>query len=430
MKQLYLFIAALFIASSSYSNTSLLELDCDIVVNTPATNDVYICNGSATLSVSATGSMLTYQWFYGGLAVNINSNTFSATEPGDYECVITGVSCFEAVSFTVLQGTTPIIVSEPTSTTLCQGEVLFLSISATGENITYQWFHNDQPIIGADSSIWIIIGVGQFDSGDYYCRVSSGCSVNSAVAQISINYVAITNAPISFVGCDGSAFIAYLEAEGNALSYQLYHNDQPIEGVTSNMQIITVGEDTIGHYTWMVSTPSCPVHITNFDIFMAPNATIEGETNQSFISGQTLADLEVSGGVIKWSNTEQINFQDLLPSTTPLVDGTTYYAFTEGVESLCMSDVLKITVHLELSINDLNKLAFQYYPNPVKNVLNFKAESFINTIQVYNMLGQAVIKKNIHNQSGVLDMDALPQGQYILKINTLEAEENFKIVKE
>ncbi|RZJ99785.1 MAG: T9SS type A sorting domain-containing protein, partial [Flavobacterium sp.] len=233
-----------------------------------------------------------------------------------------------------------------------------------------------------------------------------------------------------FVGCEGATFIAYIETVGTVASYKLYRNNQLVEGVTGNMHSITLAEDTAGQYSWTVITPSCPPTVTNFNVFMAPSATIEGEANQSFIAGQTLADLEVSGDLIKWSSNEQINVQDLLPATTPLVDGTTYYAFAEGMTFECRSDVLAVTVHLQLGINDLNKRAFQYYPNPVKNVLNFKAESFINTIELYNMFGQVVLHKSIHNQSGVLNMEALPHGQYILKISTMEAEENFKIIKE
>ncbi|RYY44708.1 MAG: T9SS type A sorting domain-containing protein, partial [Chitinophagaceae bacterium] len=233
-----------------------------------------------------------------------------------------------------------------------------------------------------------------------------------------------------FVGCEGATFIAYIETVGTVASYKLYRNNQLVEGVTGNMHSITLAEDTAGQYSWTVITPSCPPTVTNFNVFMAPSATIEGEANQSFIAGQTLADLEVSGDLIKWSAAEEINLQDLLPSTTPLVDGNTYYAFAESLQSLCMSDVLAVTVHLELGINDVNKRAFQYYPNPVKNTLNLKAESFIKTIELYNMLGQMVIQKSIHNQSGVLEMEILPQGQYILKVSTLNGEENFKIIKE
>ncbi|MDR6967505.1 hypothetical protein J2X31_001516 [Flavobacterium arsenatis] len=431
MKQLYLFIAVLFIVSSSYCNTNLSELDCDLVINTPISNTAYICDESVTLSVAATGSMLTYQWFFNFLPIsNETANTIVATVPGLYDCVITSELCSEYVNFTVLAATIPIITSQPTSPTVCQGGPLFLSVSAIGENLTYQWFHDDLPIIGADSMYLTINTVTQADAGDYYCKVSSGCSVNSAVAHISVNYVTITSFPIDFVGCEGATFIAYIETVGTVASYELYRNNQLVEGVTGNMHSITLAEDTAGQYSWTVITPSCPPTVTSFNVFMAPSATIDAEANQSFIAGQTLADLEVAGDLIKWSATEQINFEDLLPSTTPLVDGTTYYAFAESLQSLCMSDVLAVTVHLELGINGLNKSALQYYPNPVKNTLNFKTESFINTIALYNMVGQVMMYKNIHNQSGILDMDALPQGHYILKVNTMEGEQNFKILKE
>lgn len=434
MKQFYLFITLLFITSSSYSNTNLPELDCDLVVSTPISNTAYICDESVTLSVAATGSTLTYQWYFNFLPIiDGTANTILATVPGFYDCVITSELnelCSEYVNFTVL-ATTPIIINEPTSTTLCQGEQLFLSVFATGENLTYQWFLNDLPIIGADSMYLTINTVTQADAGDYYCRVSSGCSVNSQVAIVAVNNPIITDNPASSLGCKGDPHILSVEAEGQMLEYQVFFNGSAIPGANSNTYQTIIDEDTIGDYFWVVSSQNCPSIVSSMaTIFMAPIATIEAEANQSFTAGQTLTDLEVSGSQIKWSSTEQINFQDLLPSTTPLVDGTTYYAFAEGTGFECRSDVVAITAHLDLGTNDLNKVAFHYYPNPVKEVIHFKSESYINTIQLYTIVGQVVLQKYIHSQSGSLDTDRLPQGQYILKVNTIEGEQNFKILKE
>ncbi|MFY0483056.1 immunoglobulin domain-containing protein [Flavobacterium sp. PLA-1-15] len=433
MKQLYTFIILFFMATASYSNVSPADLDCDFVVETPLQNTAYLCNGTTTLSVSATGPMLTYQWYFNSSVIsNESSNTLTATVSGTYTCVITEGTCSEMVNFTVTQPADPSIFFQPMDVTVCQGEPVHLSIAAMGENLTYQWYRNNQLIIGADSSIFIITTTTQADTGDYYCVVSSECapSMQSTVAQVTVKHVAITSVPMDFLGCEGSTFVAYIEAQGTDVSYQLYHNMQPVEGATSNMHIITVDESTAGQYFWAVSTASCPVQMTSFNIFMNPKAMIEAEANQSFIAEQTLADFEVEGNMIKWSATEEINFQELLPPTTPLVDGTTYYAFVEAAPMLCMSDVLAVTAHLELGINKQRKTAIQYFPNPVKNVMNFKAESFISTIELYNMLGQVVLQKNIQNQSGVLNMDTLPQGQYILRVKTLEAEENFKIIKQ
>jgi hypothetical protein len=70
-----------------------------------------------------------------------------------------------------------------------------------------------------------------------------------------------------------------------------------------------------------------------------------------------------------------------------------------------------------------NKL--KVYPNPVSNVLTIET-STTGTFDVLNLLGQQVLTGKTPSGGRGLDVSALPQGTYFLKIG----EEQVKFVKQ
>ncbi|MCU4188399.1 T9SS type A sorting domain-containing protein [Flavobacterium sp. HXWNR29] len=73
---------------------------------------------------------------------------------------------------------------------------------------------------------------------------------------------------------------------------------------------------------------------------------------------------------------------------------------------------------------------FTLYPNPAKNVLNIQAKQglTINSIEIYNQLGQIVIATT--NALNTIDVSNLAAGTYFVKINTEKGSANAKFVKE
>jgi len=67
------------------------------------------------------------------------------------------------------------------------------------------------------------------------------------------------------------------------------------------------------------------------------------------------------------------------------------------------------------------------YPSPVVNTVNIKSKDPIQSIIVYNTLGERVVEKNTHSRDLTLGMAGLKAGIYYLKVN---GSETIKIVKE
>ncbi|WP_415793660.1 fibronectin type III domain-containing protein, partial [Flavobacterium saliperosum] len=81
-----------------------------------------------------------------------------------------------------------------------------------------------------------------------------------------------------------------------------------------------------------------------------------------------------------------------------------------------------------LSTGSFDSASFKAYPNPVKDVLNLSYSSEISSVEVYNMLGQKVITKNLNVAQGQIDMSNLTSGNYIVKVTSEGLTKTIKVV--
>lgn len=117
---------------------------------------------------------------------------------------------------------------------------------------------------------------------------------------------------------------------------------------------------------------------------------------------------------------------------TGLTGGTTYYIQVDrwggndpGYFGISIYDVLAAE-SMEIANNSL----FNYYPNPVTNVLTLKAQNNIQNIAVYNMLGQEVLKSNPNTVENELNMSMLTAGAYFVNVTVNNITKTVKIIKE
>jgi len=87
-------------------------------------------------------------------------------------------------------------------------------------------------------------------------------------------------------------------------------------------------------------------------------------------------------------------------------------------------------VVLLLNSNNFEKNAdLKIFPNPVTDILNIENEFQINSIKVYNQLGQMIFGKEINNNTTQLDLSVINSGIYNVLIETEKGTVNHKIVK-
>ena len=128
-----------------------------------------LCSGStATLSIVATGTGLTYQWqkngtdISGATLASLTLNNISTTDAGNYLVIVTGINPCSPInsSATVLTVNEAVVITnQPVSQALCSGDQATFSIIATGTGLTYQWQKGGVNIAGATSSSYTINNV-------------------------------------------------------------------------------------------------------------------------------------------------------------------------------------------------------------------------------------------------------------------------------
>jgi len=85
---------------------------------------------------------------------------------------------------------------------------------------------------------------------------------------------------------------------------------------------------------------------------------------------------------------------------------------------------------LDLSIGDNSLFGFSFSPNPAKNVIQLTSTEAIERIEVYNILGQQLIEKNMGANQGTLDVSNLKTGTYLLKVTVNGQLGSYRFIKQ
>jgi len=97
-----------------------------------------------------------------------------------------------------------------------------------------------------------------------------------------------------------------------------------------------------------------------------------------------------------------------------------------------MADDISSCSNPYLSLEDMkiNDNSITIYPNPARSEINISSESIINSIEIYNTLGQKVYQTMVNNKSKNIDINSLSKGIYIIGITTDKGYINKKLIVE
>ena len=203
-----------------------------------------ICEGdSASMTVAAAGTSLSYQWRKGGTPLSNGGHYGNVTTPtldismsdpndnGSYDCVVSGTCgtlTSNASSLTV-SPTTEISIPPQTQTACENGSVTF-SVTAAGASLTFQWRIDTAPIDGATSSSYTINPVHMADAGSYDCVVTGACGTEtSAAAALTVNAAtAILDSTGDQTVCQDTPVNFQVSATGTNLTYQWRKDASPL----------------------------------------------------------------------------------------------------------------------------------------------------------------------------------------------------------
>lgn len=108
------------------------------------------------------------------------------------------------------------------------------------------------------------------------------------------------------------------------------------------------------------------------------------------------------------------------------IDGASWMAIQQANASLDYTWMIKATTgdQPNAGISTLGNVELNVYPNPTTGIVNIDAEDVVN-VEVMDMTGRTVMTAN----GSTVDMSALNNGVYMLRVNTVNGSSLQKIVK-
>ena len=181
-------------------------------------------------------------------------------------------------------------------------------------------------------------------------------------------------------------------------------------------------------YTFTPTTGVCATTATmTITVNITPAPT--GAATQSIASNLTIASISVTGTAIVWyaSGENAASGTNPLSNTTAL-SNTTYYA-TQTIDGCASTLSLAVTVTTTLANVEFESVKFNYYPNPIIDQLYITADKEINSIEVYNLIGQKLISLNPNVSQISIDFLNLPKAVYLVKLNANGVSKDIKVIK-
>jgi hypothetical protein len=123
-----------------------------------------------------------------------------------------------------------------------------------------------------------------------------------------------------------------------------------------------------------------------------------------------------------------LKINNYLPQERPVINNSIQIT-EEEIQSKCYllakkENLISCKHEIKLEDNSIN-----LYPNPASKEVNISSESIINSIEVFNSLGQKVYQTDIKAKEKTLDINSFSKGVYIIGVNTDRGYIRKKLIK-
>lgn len=302
-------VSNLFGAVTSRVAVVTVNLQAPVISTQPASRTVD-AGSTATFNVVASGGPPpSYQWLFNGEVLSgargsslVLSNVFT-NQAGLYSVMVSnevGAVVSTPATLTV-NGSAPIITTQPASRTVLDGSNATFVVSATGvPQVTFQWrFHATGAAGGVDLpgrtlSVLALTSVSTNAAGEYTVVVSNllGAVVSEpAILTVTQQAPVITAQTTNRTVVVGSSVIfQVLAVAGPRPTYQWQREGVNLAGATgSSLVVSNVSRANEGNYTVVVSNPlgsvtSLPITLT---VVYQPPTVTGNPTNRSVLAGGT-----------------------------------------------------------------------------------------------------------------------------------------------
>lgn len=112
-------------------------------------------------------------------------------------------------------------------------------------------------------------------------------------------------------------------------------------------------------------------------------------------------------------------------------DGANWAIYNEDLAAMPDGATFDLLIYDDtLGANDNSIEGLSYYPNPVKDIVNIRANDLITSVSIYNMLGQELAKVEGTTNQVQLDFSTYATGSYFAQVTAGDAVETIKLLKQ
>lgn len=351
--------------------------------------------------------------------MNANSQVYAGTYYASQRIGICE-SARTAITF-IVNETLP----QPTasSQTFCGSAVVSDLVVTGAEGAMFRWFDSA-------TSTTPLAGDAALSNGTYYVSQElNGCESNRKAISVQIvNTVAPQIANMNL--CEGTTIGEVEIPATTGITYKWYVSPTAITALPEST-ILTNG---VYYISSVYSGCESERVVVDIEIAPVPDAPT-GEAEQAFvynisIDEITIADLVVNEEGVLWfaHADDAATLTNPLQSDMPLANNTTYYAVLVS-DNGCVSEPFAVTVTVTLGNAKFDRAKLVYYPNPTQGMLTIQYTDTIESVEIYNAVGQLVGTQEFNNNQITVDMSGLSNGTYLLKLHIDGYQQLIKVVK-
>ncbi|MDM8161316.1 gliding motility-associated C-terminal domain-containing protein [Labilibaculum sp. K2S] len=277
-------------------------------------NTLAECSGSVSLDVSASGEHNGIVWWKDGSVItdgNADPTNFvlnPATSPSDdgaYVAKVESDYCGDAqVTINLdIRNTIVVTAQSPAITVVCENDATNLFVTATGDNIVYNWYKSADltKTTISDKSNLDLGNITLAKAGEYTCELTNdlNCGNQTLTFDVQVQENATVTNPTNVVMCedDGNPEFSVVGTGEAPVTYQWYDkNNAAVAGATSNSLTVTTPVNGQSYYC-VVSGSACGTATSNkASLTIIKNVAVTNPLDRTISDGANVSFSVVASG--------------------------------------------------------------------------------------------------------------------------------------